>query len=90
MKNIKFSSRTIFLLQNWKVIFHLLFRTYRFGVNNKWWSDFDSIFGLPFWKRFNIIQRYKEMRLRSAPGIAFVPEKTFIELFPYYSKKRGL
>jgi hypothetical protein len=36
--------------QNWKLFLHLLLRTKRFGVNNKWWNDFDSIFGLPFWK----------------------------------------
>jgi len=29
---------------------HLLFRTKRFGVNNRWWDEFDSIFGLPIWK----------------------------------------
>jgi hypothetical protein len=33
---------------NWKLFLHLLLRTKRFGVNNKWWNDFDSLFGLPF------------------------------------------
>jgi hypothetical protein len=32
--------------KNWKIFLHLLLRTKRFGVNNKWWNDFDSIFGL--------------------------------------------
>lgn len=33
--------------ENWKIFIHLLLRTKRFGVNNKWWNDYDSIFGLP-------------------------------------------
>ena len=32
--------------KNWKMFLHLLLRTKRFGVNNKWWNDYDSIFGL--------------------------------------------
>ena len=36
--------------ENWKMFTHLLLRTKRFGVNNKQWSDFDSIFGLPTYK----------------------------------------
>ena len=36
--------------QNWKLFLHLLLRTKRFGVNNKWWNEFDSLFGLPTWK----------------------------------------
>ena len=34
-----------FIIQNWKLIIHLLFKTNRFGVNNQWSSNFDSIFG---------------------------------------------
>jgi hypothetical protein len=33
--------------KNWKMFLHLLLRTKRFGVNNKWWNEYDSIFGLP-------------------------------------------
>jgi len=36
--------------KNWKLFLHLLLRTKRFGVNNQWWNDFDSIFGLSIWK----------------------------------------
>ena len=32
--------------KNWKLFVHLLFRTKRFGVNNQWWNNYDSIFGL--------------------------------------------
>jgi len=37
----------LYYKKNWKMFVHLLFRTKRFGVNNKWWNDYDSIFGLP-------------------------------------------
>jgi len=36
--------------KNWKLFIHLLLRSKRFGVNNKWWNEFDSLFGLPTWK----------------------------------------
>jgi hypothetical protein len=36
--------------KNWKMFLHLFLRTKRFGVNNKWYNDFDSDFGLPFIK----------------------------------------
>lgn len=36
--------------KNWKLFFHLLLRTKRFGVNNQWWNKYDSIFGLPTYK----------------------------------------
>jgi hypothetical protein len=34
---------------------HLLFRTKRFGVNNKWWVDFDSPFGWTWYKKLTLI-----------------------------------
>ncbi|KKM94708.1 hypothetical protein LCGC14_1195580 [marine sediment metagenome] len=37
--------RIRFILDNWKLIIHLLFRTNRFGVNNQLSSTFDSMFG---------------------------------------------
>jgi len=33
------------ILRYWKLGVHLVLRTRRFGVNNEWWSSFDSIFG---------------------------------------------
>jgi len=43
-------TRIKYILGNWKLVVHLLFRTKRFGVNNQWWSDFDGHFGLPLHK----------------------------------------
>ena len=78
-------NRQMYVLQNWKLILHLLFRTYRFGVNNEWWSKFPSIFGLPVWKRWHLIDRYVEIRFRAEIG--FVPMDDFKVLFPRYSRK---
>ena len=45
---MKFNKESIrYYRKNWKVFVHLLLRTKRFGVNNKWQNDFDSIWGLP-------------------------------------------
>lgn len=81
-----------FFRHNWKMIVHLLFRTYRFGVNNVWWSQFRSIFGLPFCKRWHLVREYKAMKYRSAPppfGCAFIPEADFKLLFPKsYSRQQ--
>ncbi len=35
---------------HWKMGVHLLLRTKRFGVNNSWWNNWDSMFGYPLWK----------------------------------------
>ena len=66
------------------MIIHLLFRTYYFGVNNQWWVEWPSIFGLPWRQRWHLIREYKAMRFR-AYHCYFVqyPEK----LFPRYHKK---
>lgn len=48
--------KIIFVIQNWKLFIHLLFRTYHFGVNNEWHSDISSIFGLPLKERFKYNQ----------------------------------
>jgi len=45
-----------FIFQNWKLFIHLLFRTYHFGVNNEWYSQVESIFGLPIKQRFKYNQ----------------------------------
>lgn len=44
-------NRIEYIRDNWKQILHLFFRTKRFGVNNNWWSDIKSVFGLPVWKQ---------------------------------------
>ncbi len=51
-KEIIMIARIKYLSSNWKLGIHLLFRTYRFGVNNQWWSPFDSMFGLSLYQRF--------------------------------------
>ena len=49
--------RTIkYYYKYWKIGVHLIFRTYHFGVNNKWWEKFPSKFGLPIRQRFSIKQ----------------------------------
>lgn len=76
-------NRLKFFFKNWKIGVHLLFKTKRFGVNNKWWSDFNSIFG---WKNRDIIKgilkikpvinNYKEMQYRSG-ACHFMTDKEF-------------
>ena len=45
---MKFNKKSIkYYKKNWKIFLHLLLRTKKFGVNNKWCNEYDSIFGLP-------------------------------------------
>jgi len=75
------------ILMNWKLIIHLLFRTRRFGVNNEWWSYFDSkIFGVHWlqicWDVIRIrpiINNYKLMKYRASMG--FIDQKNYEMLF---------
>ena len=69
--NIKFTIN--FYIKHWKEGIHLLFRTKRFGVNDKWYSDFDSMFGWHthkiIWSIIKIkpiIENYKMMKFRAA------------------------
>ncbi len=71
-----------FIKDNWKMGIHLLFRTKQFGVNNGWYSDFDSLFGISNHKILisillvkPIYDNYKMMRLRAA-GCHFLSEET--------------
>lgn len=82
-----------FILENWKMIVHLLFRTQRFGVNNQWWSTFDSIFGWDNKKKIMavlkvkpLILNYKMMFVRSAIG--FIPYEDFLIITPKRQLKR--
>jgi hypothetical protein len=72
---------------NWKLGAHLIFRTKRFGVNNEWWSSFDSIFGWPWWKQVwalltikPLFDNYQAMKFR-AVACKFVSEETAGILF---------
>lgn len=77
--------KIMYMAANWKQIIHLLFRTYRFGVNNSWWSEFDSMFGLPFSQRWHLIKQYRGMRFRAFIG--FVSKDVACKLFPHTAKK---
>jgi hypothetical protein len=61
-----------FIFQYWKLGVHFIFRTKRFGVNNEWWVNWDSMFGWSWYKRLwmmirvlPIIENYKLMWFRS-------------------------
>ena len=65
-------NRLIYMTKNWKMGIHLVFRTKRFGVNNKWRNDFDSIWGWNILKILwsviivkPIINNFKSMRTRA-------------------------
>lgn len=73
-------SRMGYLLSNWKIGIHLIFRTKRFGVNNRWWNEFDSIFGLSFYKRFSILKQYSLMKFR-AGACHFLSDESFKFVF---------
>lgn len=82
-----------YLFANWKLVFHLLLRTKRFGVNNEWWSEFDSIFGWSNKEKIiailtikPIITNYKMMIIRSAIG--FVPWSDFMQIVSKRQFKR--
>jgi len=76
-----------YLLKNWKIGIHLLFRTKRFGVNNDWWVSFDSIFGVPTRKIIYdiirirpIIFNYKCLKYR-AGQLGFMEPKNYKLIF---------
>jgi hypothetical protein len=74
-----------YMWNNWKLVIHLLLGTYYFGVNNKWWCDFPSIFGIPIRNRTpkRIIQNYRGMKMR-AIHCGFVSKSTAKKLFPFH------
>lgn len=72
--------KIIYIYKNWKVGFHLLFRTKRFGVNNEWWSQFDSLFGAKTFKdRISLRRNYMMIKLRAKLGS--LPEDQYEMLF---------
>ena len=80
--------RIKFFIKNWKLVCHLLFRTYHFGVNNLSWEPHRSIFGLPFYKIIpSLLLNYKMMRIRAFIG--FIPLNDAIQLFPGYARRNG-
>ena len=77
-----------FILSHWKLGFHLLLRTKRFGVDNRWWSTFDSMFGYPLWKIilrvvliYPLYQEYWLIKSRTL-GAHLLPAETCRMLWP--------
>lgn len=64
-------SKIKYIILNWKLVIHLVLRTKRFGVNNNWWNDYDSIFGQRLYRIlisllliYPIINNYKYLKFR--------------------------
>ncbi|MHA1469485.1 MAG: hypothetical protein ACTSSP_02855 [Candidatus Asgardarchaeia archaeon] len=79
--------RIRYFVKNWKIGVHLIFRTNRFGVNNKWWSTYDSMFGWSNWKKLGailtilpLIDNYKRMKFR-AGACHFLTDKSYKDAF---------
>lgn len=83
-----------YLKDNWKLIIHLLFRTKRFGVNNKIWSSFDdTLFGVSnkriIWDIIRIYPIYKNFEMmRFRANIGFVSKETCKKLGISYERER--
>ena len=84
-----------YVKQNWKLGIHLIFRTKRFGVNNRWWNDFDSMFGLSLYeiifsvlKIRPLIDNYKLMKFR-AENCHFLSDGSFELLFGHKKGERN-
>lgn len=61
-----------YIFKHWKLGYHILVRTKRFGVNNRRWENFDALYGMPIWKQlvqiitiFPLIRNYKRMKVRA-------------------------
>lgn len=74
-----------FVMNNWKLCYHLLIRTNRFGVNNNWWNSYDSIFGFPIKSQlFRIItimpllEEYKYIKFRIIHCCFIHPENALL------------
>lgn len=86
MGNLMF--RIKYGLRYWKLLTHLLFGTYHFGVNNFWWSKYPSVFGRS--NKWNIMRLFlsaKMMRARCFMG--FIPLDDAVRIFPGYARSHG-
>ena len=61
-----------YLSDHWKLGIHLILHTKHFGVNNRWWENFDSFFAIPLWKIiynilavYPLVKNYKAMKYRA-------------------------
>jgi hypothetical protein len=73
-----------YIAANWKLFVHVLLRTYRFGVNNEWWSRYDSLFGLPYTQRWHLIENYRHARFRAVACHFIGPEEQRL-MFPRHT-----
>ena len=92
---MKPSNRHSFIRKHWKLGMHLVFKTRRFGVNNKGWECFDSLWGLPLYRVIMralllvpLIHSYRAMKNRMDVSIGFVPEEEFDLAFPEKKEKK--
>ena len=76
--------RLRYYCQHWKQGVHFILRTKRFGVNNRWWSDFDSLFGRGFWyKIFTVIaimpmiRNYRHMKWRAGSAAHMLTDSDY-------------
>lgn len=70
--HIKALVKLKFISRHWKMVVHFLLRTKRFGVNNEWWFDGDSMWGKSFMGKIRHVMRirpvfneYKNMKFRA-------------------------
>jgi len=66
------TTRVRYMLANWKIGVHLVFCTKRFGTNNQWWCEYDSMFGKSILSRLimllkvrPLIEQWKHVRFRA-------------------------
>ena len=94
MKLANIFKRLDYYRKNWKIGVHLTFRTYHFGVNNRWWGDWPSMFGWPISKRIwailtvkPFLENYKFMKLRATAFCFLHPDEVKILGWDKWLKK---
>lgn len=78
-----------YLIKHLLIIIHLLFKTKKFGINNKFYNaQSSSIFGVNLWKKFiNILLvypiyiNYKHMKWRMGANVGFVTKKEYFLIY---------
>lgn len=78
--------KIIFVLKNLPFIIHLAFGTKHFGINNRLWSNDQSIFSVPLYRALiTLPTRVRMMKKRAFMG--FIPFEEAAEIFPGYARK---
>jgi len=85
--NTPLKRRVKLYLAKWKLMAHLTLRTKRFGVNNEWWSSFDSLWGWGLSKRLwailtirPMVDNMKMIWFR-ATACHFITDETYSEMY---------